>query len=726
MQTQHVHQSLYPTIAYDTKRTRHLSREMLFLAISFFALICFSAVHAQGPNFEWVRSMAGTDWDNGYAITLDGDGNSYTTGLFRGTADFDPGPDSFKLTAVGTSGNSLFVSKLDPAGNFVWAKGFGSAKFNYAYAIAHDASNNIYVTGYFYDVVDFNPGTDTFNLASAGTGTTSDVFVLKLDSAGNFLWARKIGGASNDQAFSIVVDSFDNVLIGGQFVGPVDFDPGAGVYTITPLNAGANGFVLKMNSDGQFIWAKDMGQVARPAATCTAFSLAVDGKSNVYTTGYFRDTIDFDPGTGVSKLVSKGDYDIFISKLDSSGNFLWAKSMGSRRADQGTAITLDKASNVYMTGVFNDTVDFDSGAGVFNIIANNTQDLDLVILKLSTDGDFIWAKDINGVTGSLYENNYAFSIKMDKADNCYVTGYFNGFADFDPGPANHYMYAVGASDVFVLKLNPSGNFVWSKQIGGPDIDVTRSSALDAEGNIYTTGWFRGTSDFDPGSAATLLNSKANSADIFVLKLNCGDTSSVVITDSADCSGYTLNGISYIESGIYLQHLANMQGCDSTITLNLTIIPVLDMDIHITINVNKLGTAEHFATYQWLLNGQAIPGATDSTYTVTSNGDYQVVVTNEHGCADTSDIYKVTNATGLRDASILANQIEIYPNPSRDIVYIQSPDVINAVITGVEGRELLRIKNARSFSVKSLSAGIYLLNISDKNGVFIKTAKIIKE
>jgi hypothetical protein len=729
MQTERILQSSHCTSAYGAKGVKHpewkrsFSINCLFMLL---ALLVYSTpLFAQGPNFEWVKRMAGTNWDNGYAITLDSDGNSYTTGLFRGTADFDPGPDSFKLSAVGTSSNGLFVSKLDPAGNFVWAKSFCNAKFNYAYAIAHDASNNIYVTGYFYDILDFDPGLDTFNLSATGS-STSDVFILKLDSAGNLLWAKAIGGASNDQAFTIAVDSSDNVLVGGKFSGPVDFDPGTGVYTITPLNTGSNAFILKLNPEGQFIWAKDLGQVTRPFATSTVFALAVDGHSNVYTAGYFRDTIDFDPGVGTAKLVSKGEDDIFVSKLDAAGNFLWAKSMGSKRTDQGTAITLDAASNVYLTGTFSDTVDFDPGQGVFTIAANNTQDLGTVILKLSTNGDFIWAKDINGVTGSLYENNYAFSIKTDKANNSYITGYFNGWADFDPGTGSNYMYSFGASDVFILKLDASGNFVWSKQIGGPDIDVARSSALDPSGNVYTTGWFRGTSDFDPGTAAALMNSNANSADIFVVKLNCGDTSSLIITDSADCNGYTLNGVTYTATGTYTQRMPNIHGCDSTITLNLTIIPVLDMDINITIDVNKLSTTEHFATYQWLLNGQSILGATDSTYTVTSNGDYQVVVTNTDGCIDTSDVYSVTNVTGIRDVAALANQIKIYPSPTVDWVNILSPEALNATITGMEGRQLLQEKNVHRISIKSFPAGLYLLNLSDQNGTFIKAFKIIKQ
>lgn len=727
MQTRHLLSSVYPTILYGAKKLNRGWRKIQLPVICLALFIGFhignTSLFAQGPNFEWAKQMGGTDWDNGYSIAVDDYGSIYTTGLFRGTTDFDPGTDSFNLTSNG--GNDIYVSKLDPTGGFVWARSFGSAKFEYAYAIDVDDEGSVYITGQFSDSVDFDPGPDVSYLYSNGS---NDIYILKLDSSGNFVWAKGIGGGGVvDQGYSLTVDADHNVYVTGSFVDTVDFDPGSEVFNLNPLNMAGNAFVLKLDAAGDFVWAKDMGQMANAYAACFGYSIATDTAKSVYITGEFKDTVDFDPGVDEYKLVAKGNRDIFIAKLDAMGNFVWAKGMGSShatRSDAGLSVALDPEQNVYVTGTFNEIVDFDPGTDVFNLIANNAQDSDIFILKLNNDGEFVWAKNISGNTNSPFENNFSFSIKLDKAGNSYVSGYFWGIADFDPGTDVVSLTSTGASDIFILKLNPSGDFVWVKQVGGSNIDVTRSSVLDASGNIYTTGWFRDISDFDPGPGTAFLT--ASNADIMVFKLSCGDTTTSSITDSADCAGYTLNDTTYMESGTYIQRVPNAQGCDSIITLNLTIIPSLNMEINITIDVHELGTVEHFATYQWMLNGTAIPGATDSTYTVTENGDYQVAVTNERGCADTSDIYTVTNANGIGDLAAWAEQIKIYPNPSNDRVYIQAPVKVNVDITSIEGRRIIQIKDAHSFSIKSLSSGLYLLRITDKDGALIHTAKLIRQ
>jgi len=139
----------------------------------------------------------------------------------------------------------------------------------------------------------------------------------------------------------------------------------------------------------------------------------------------------------------------------------------------------------------------------------------------------------------------------------------------------------------------------------------------------------------------------------------------------------------------------------------------------------LGVAGTYATYQWLKDGMLIPGATDSFYTVTANGDYQVVVTNGNGCLDTSGVYPVTNYTGIEDIHVLSSQIKVYPNPATDFLHIQSPVKINAAITDVAGKTIREIKNARNVSLKGLAEGIYLMQISDVNHHLIKVEKFIK-
>jgi uncharacterized protein (TIGR03437 family) len=172
-----------------------------------------------------------------------------------------------------------------------------------------DGSGNVYTTGFFQGTADFDPGPGVFNMTSAGG---NDVFVSKLDSAGNFAWARRMGGTDSDGGDGVVVDGSGNVYTAGSFGGTVDFDPGPGVFNLT--SAGDSDiFVAKLDGDGNFVWAQQMG------GTGSAFpeiTIAVDAGSNVYATGGFRDTADFDPGAGVFELTSAGARDIFVAKYN--------------------------------------------------------------------------------------------------------------------------------------------------------------------------------------------------------------------------------------------------------------------------------------------------------------------------------------------------------------------------------------------------------------------------
>ena len=233
----------------------------------------------------------------------------------------------FNLTSSGPVGaDEIFVSKLDPSGNFLWAKSYGGTDEDRGYSIAVDVKGNTYTTGYFRDIVDFDPGPGVFNLTSAGA---SDIFISKLDSSGNFIWAKRLGGGNGDIGASIAVDGTGNVYTTGAFIGTADFDPGPGVFNLTPVTPPFSDevFVSKLDSSGNFVWAKSMGG---PNTNDAGNSITVDATGNVYTTGHFADTADFDPGLGIFNLFPVWGMDIFISKLDALGNFIYAKNAGSQ------------------------------------------------------------------------------------------------------------------------------------------------------------------------------------------------------------------------------------------------------------------------------------------------------------------------------------------------------------------------------------------------------------
>jgi hypothetical protein len=472
-----------------------------FMLQIFLGLTYITSPHLSAQNFLWAKQMGSTTQEIGYDVAVDASGNVYTTGYFSGIADFNPGAGVYNLTSNGDF--DIFVSKLDASGNFVWAKQMGSTSYDVGQSITTDSNGDVYVTGYFKGTVDFDPNVGVYNLTSLSGG--EDIFICKLSAAGNLIWAKQMGGSNPDYANAIAVDDSGNVYTTGDFWGTADFDPGTGTCNFT--SAGLyDMFVSKLDADGNFVWAKQMGGSSYEAG----ISLALDHNRNVYITGHFKETADFDPGTSTYNLTSIGDYDIFVTKLDASGNFLWAKQMGGIGYDEGNSIAVDGSGNVYLTGDFKETADFNSGTGVQVLISAG--DADIFISKLDTYGNFLWVFQL-GASGI----DYGTSIAVDNSGNIHSTGAFSATADFNPGAGTYNLPSLGGSDIFVSEYDTDGNFIYARRMGGTSDEIAYSIAVDGSGNAYTTGYFAGTADFDPGAAAYNLTS-VGSWDLFISKL----------------------------------------------------------------------------------------------------------------------------------------------------------------------------------------------------------------
>ena len=326
--------------------------------------------------------------------------------------------------------------------------------------------------------------------------------------AQNFAWAKQMGGTTIDEGISIAVDGLGNVYTTGYFTGTADFDPGIATYNLTTVG-NTDIFIQKLDANGNFLWAKQIGGFANDNST----AIAVDALGNVYITGSFSNTADFDPGVAVFNLTPVGGSDIFVQKLDANGNFLWVVQMGGTSNERGNSIIVDVFGNVYTTGFFYGTSDFDPGTSTYNLTAAPGGFPDIFVQKMDMSGNFVWAKQMGGTA-----IDQALSIATDHFGNVYTTGYFRGTADFDPGTATYNLTSLGNEDIFIQKMDSSGNFIWAKQIGGSGQDNSNSLVTDALGNIYTTGFFSGTVDFDPGTATYNLTS-VGSSDIFVQKMD---------------------------------------------------------------------------------------------------------------------------------------------------------------------------------------------------------------
>ncbi len=469
-------------------------------------------INGPAPGFGFALTTGGdSDHDSPQDVAIDADGNIYVTGkLSPSTADFDPGPGTYNLSSAGNE--DIFVAKYTSTGALVWARQMGGPDTDIGYGIAVASDRSVYVTGTFNTTADFDPGPETYNITSfRNISGYSDIFVAKLDALGNFVWARQMGGLGGDGSFDIAITSDDCVYTTGRFRDMGDFDPGVGTYTLT--SAGDDDiFLSKLDANGGFLDARQIGGAG--TSDC-AHSVTTDSDGNVLLTGDFQGMVDFDPGPGTYNLTSTGNFDIFVAKYSSTGTLTWARQMAGTEQGAGRGIVTDAVGSVYTTGHFRGTVDFDPGVDPYDLTSAGENDA--FISKLDAAGNFVWARQFGGGSHDL-------SKAIDLSDDgcIYTTGYFTNTVDFDPGVGTYDFTSAGDEDIFVSKLDPAGNFVWARQMGGGSLESGWGIAVASDESVYTVGYFQSTADFDPGSGTfsltTTTGSPVGNSDIYVSRL----------------------------------------------------------------------------------------------------------------------------------------------------------------------------------------------------------------
>jgi uncharacterized protein YegP (UPF0339 family) len=562
----------------------------------------------------------------------------------------------------------LLSPSYEQTPNFEWVKSFGTPGRNTSgVSIVVDSNKAIITAGNFHNTVDFDAGASVSNLTTNGG---LDVFLTKYDSGGIFIWAKQIGGIWDDNVADIKFDNNGNLFVLGMFQGTVDMDPGPGVMNFTAIFS--NNYLIKLDNNGDFIWAKQF-------STHDMNTLDIDASNNIIIGGGFTDAQDFDPGPGTytATTASSVYQDLFILKLDNNGNFIWMRQMPNLGTTQHQqfGVETDAENGIYFAGNFTSAIDFDPGTGVASLISAGSDDA--FVVKLDQQGSFQWVKRW-GAAGS----DKIFGLQVDNDGNVYTTGQFYNLVDFDPGPAS-YTLSSTARCCFISKLDKLGNFLFAKNLQGGD-SFGQAVQLDSDKNIYVSGGFSGTVDFDPGAGIynlptghlftiklsangnfswvagyiTQTNSayesvySAIAVDIFKNVYFTGSfptkvdfdpgplTSFVTPIGSWDayihkisqchtitnlsatfCSSYTLNGITYNKTGTYYQVFPLSAHCDSIVALNLTI-----QTKFTTLSVTACNT------YNW--NGNII----------TSTGTYKDTFSLANGCDSIVQLNLTINQT----------------------------------------------------------------------------------
>ncbi len=338
-----------------------------------------------------------------------------------------------------------------------WMQRAGGSTIDEAYSISLDGSDSTYTTGYF-------SGTATFGKTTLTSSGVSDVFVTKTDKNGNFKWAVKGGGSGSCRGLAIKVDAAGNSYVTGYYYGSATF----GSKTIT--SAGAQDvFIAKYDNQGTLLWVVSAGGAMADIGN----AITIDNSGNVLVTGEFAGTATF----GTYTLTSvKNNVNVFTTKLDGSGNFLWAKMGSGPHTNRGLGVGCDPSGNVYVTGQFTDTITFDNvhKGSLYNAV---------FLIKYNSSGNEQWFTMAGGGTA-----NIANGIAVDKNSNIYLTGDFSGTLSFFVSPVVSLTNVYG-NKIFVVKYDQTGKLLWDVADGSNSQVTSKAISLDGSGNPYVIGNF---------------------------------------------------------------------------------------------------------------------------------------------------------------------------------------------------------------------------------------------
>jgi hypothetical protein len=406
----------------------------------------------------WSKGWGGSLDDEGNALAVDASDNVLFGGYVTGPVDLGCGP-----LPIAAGVDAGLLMKLTPAGNCTWSKAFGDKA--QMVGVAVDPSGNVLTTGMYG--VDINLGNGLVTSLGGNDG-----FIAKFDALGNHLWSKTFGDAAAQSPDSVATDASGNVIAYGYFSGTVDFGGGA-----LGSAGGLDLYLAKFSPTGTHLWSKRFGDASNQQ---TAHGLAVDASGNILITGTAYGTVNFG---GVS-LTTLGGGDVFVAKLDSSGNHLWSKRFGDATNQVGSGIATDAAGDVYLSGYFLGTMNF-GGANLSTLGGADTY-----LAKLDPSGNHLWS-----MRGGGLSNQSAVNVAVDPFGNVSIIGVLTGSGSFGGGT----LTSAGGTDILVAKYDPSGNHLWSKSFGDPGTQGVKGLTTDSAGSLLLTGILTGAVDFGGGA-----------------------------------------------------------------------------------------------------------------------------------------------------------------------------------------------------------------------------------
>lgn len=400
----------------------------------------------------WSKIFGDVSGQGASAAGVDATGNVYVLGRFAGTIDLGGGP----LISAGES--DVFVAKFDPLGGHVWSKRFGNA------------SNQV-----FNDLAVAPNGESVISVVSFGSGGHS---IVKLDAAGNTIFSKPIGDATDGSEAKVAIDSSGNVAIATQFTGC--FDTSCNLQSA----GGADGYIARYAANGQLSWAVAIDGPDDDSATGVAF----DAAGNLLVSGGFTGTINLG-STAATALTSVGASDMLVAKFDAAGGHAWSRRFGGATfagiyASGGSPIAVDAAGGVVVAGYFNGAFEFDGQP-----IASQGGPGDGVLFSLTSGGVPAWAVGFGG-TGRDGADGLAIDTNGDIV--------MSGISDGPLVLGGEVLPAFGGNDLLLVKWSATGSHLWSRRFGNGEAQYAGGVATGPANEIILVGNSPGSIDLGLG------------------------------------------------------------------------------------------------------------------------------------------------------------------------------------------------------------------------------------
>ena len=554
---------------------------------------------------------------------------------------------------------------------------------------------------------------------------TSIFVTLFLQAFGQNLqynWSQQLAGLDEVEVNDMALDNQGNILLTGNFIDTVDFDPGPGV-----VEKVSNGlfdfFICKLDPTGNLQWVVANGGEHIEVA----YDIDVDSHDSIVVVGGYNETVDFDHGAGTYELTTVNNEDAFVLKLGPDGGFAWAESFGAFGGDNAKALVIDSQDRIIVSGNFQGTVDFDNGPDDESLTTFGSSP-DVFFLRLTPQGNFSYVRKLTGTGLKVVRR-----LVLDDTDKVYFIGHFSSTVVYDPG-STLSVSSNGGLDIIVGKLNSLGYLMWFKEFGGNDGDSGFDLTVDAAGNIYAVGHFQFLADFEPGSGTNNLVSN-DERDAFVMKLNSSGVVQWVRQFGGAGQDYA-EGITLDQSGNAVFTGYFYETCDFDPTAGAMYVTSADGADGYVCSLSPDGVLNWADTYQGTENQFFRRVFVDQNDNVFVCGSFQGLADFDSGTATANltsaggkdgFVFSASALTvGMNEAS-QNNRFRLFPNPASgefELRFSQNTDYLLEVFDATGRTVYQQIGNGnRAVVDEQLSSGVYYVSLS-VDGQVAETTKLI--